>query len=765
MIRSIFALAAALAVSFPDVALAQCPDGAPPPCRSTQSAIARRAAPQLNTHAWIVVPFANVMKAPDLDWLRDASVNLLSLDLSRWTDIAVVDDKRVGDLVRELPPARTAGALTLNDGLALARRAGAGTLVMGDFYRLGAGARIAANVFDVKTGARVRSVTQQANSQDSLLTAFGPLARAVLALPPPADTKLGATGTSSVDAYQEYLLGSKALNRFELTDAVRHLRKSLSLDSNFAMAHYKLSLAFHLDTTGNAAERVHALAAARLGSALPVRERALLAARVAAAIGDDPRACATLRTLVARDSSDVEAMYALGDCEYHGMYSTPIPIDTYHASPRGNWNTAIRLFRRVLLLDPGYHPAFAHVLDMLTKGRVTICQTAEMVCGNNPTSWTAAVIRDGDSLLIQPVSLDSLNKQMALSERTRSRYANLRAAEAIAHEWAETGPGEGHAHVGLAIVQMLLGAPDSADAELQLVGRHSDARRDALLGRVDMSILLGRGAVARALLDTLRREVPGDSPFLPVVAVRGAAVGRVRWAEAAVATASAGQQWSPERTRYMLNTPRALLGVPSPTLNEDEHRYWMTLTGEPDCGAGSVRCRTTALLPTMAYAARAPRTWWPPFNIAPFGFRFEAAYGIATANMDSLRANVKFLDSLSHARFAGTSDDQMTAVIGADAALAMHDSATALRMARYFTDSLLPALERSSTGISFLEGWRILFVPRMMLQRADLAAAMGFPAEARTWYARVLDLWAGADPELQPTVTRIRAAMTKLRKS
>ena len=31
--------------------------------------------------------------------------------------------------------------------------------------------------------------------------------------------------------------------------------------------------------------------------------------------------------------------------------------------------------------------------------------------------------------------------------------------------------------------------------------------------------------------------------------------------------------------------------------------------------------------------------------------------------------------------------------------------------------------------------------------------------EAHTWYARVLDLWADADPELQPTVTRIRAAL------
>src|SRR5215217_7874833 len=75
---------------------AQCPNGTPPPCR-TSATVARRVLPALNERTWIVVPFTNVTRAPDLDWLRDASVNLLSLDLSRWTDIVVIDDKRVAD--------------------------------------------------------------------------------------------------------------------------------------------------------------------------------------------------------------------------------------------------------------------------------------------------------------------------------------------------------------------------------------------------------------------------------------------------------------------------------------------------------------------------------------------------------------------------------------------------------------------------------------------------------------------------------------------
>ncbi len=47
----------------------------------------------------------------------------------------------------------------------------------------------------------------------------------------------------------------------------------------------------------------------------------------------------------------------------------------------------------------------------------------------------------------------------------------------------------------------------------------------------------------------------------------------------------------------------------------------------------------------------------------------------------------------------------------------------------------------------------------MMMWRADLAAKLGYPDEARVWYTRMLDLWADADPELEPTVQRMRVTL------
>ena len=45
---------------------------------------------------------------------------------------------------------------------------------------------------------------------------------------------------------------------------------------------------------------------------------------------------------------------------------------------------------------------------------------------------------------------------------------------------------------------------------------------------------------------------------------------------------------------------------------------------------------------------------------------------------------------------------------------------------------------------------------------ARIRRTAGQREEARLWYGRVLDLWAEADAELQPTVARIRAAVNAL---
>ena len=53
----------------------------------------------------------------------------------------------------------------------------------------------------------------------------------------------------------------------------------------------------------------------------------------------------------------------------------------------------------------------------------------------------------------------------------------------------------------------------------------------------------------------------------------------------------------------------------------------------------------------------------------------------------------------------------------------------------------------------------IYLVPRMMLLRADLAAALHQRDEARTWYQRFLGVWSTASPEFQPVLERVRKSL------
>ena len=746
-------------------ARAQCPDGSPPPCRSAAVAISH-AAPALNDRTWIVVPFTNIARSPELDWLRDASVNLLSLDLGHWTDVGVVDDKRVADLLRTLPPARAGQPLSLNDGIALARRAGAGRLVMGDFIKAGRGTRIVANVFEVRSGAKLRSVQQPVTEPESLLTAFGPLARAVLAVPPPPGASVGVVGTTSADAYREYLTGLAALHRFDLTDARTHFLAALKFDSSFALAHYKLSVAIHWSGgTEVNAERQHADAAWRLRGALPPRERALISSRVALSAGDPERACATLVPLVQRDSADAEALYGLGDCRYHAGFLPPVPTaDTTRGRFRGDWNGAIAMFRRALIADPTYHPAFQHILDMLTVQTFSMCLVEVTGCGNDLRTFNAWVIRDGDTLVINPVRGNYLVKtpQRTRQDSTRSPLLNLREAQRIAREWTDAGPDEPRAHLNLARLDMQLGDLDAAAEEFRLIPANADAfsRAGALEGRTQLAIILGNGMVGRAALDTLTKLLPADSAGTFRVGALAAAFGNVHPLLAAIDAYGASQGWSAERRAYTRNRPYVLLGMPLASMAADERRFGESLHADTSCAAGRPGCAGTDLLFTLAYAPRVPRTWWPYATRHPIGLRLFASWAIFDRDTAYMSRMIFFLDSLGAASHRAGNDEFSVSLYASEIALARGDSVTALREARLFTDATLPVAARNSTSNDTWE-WQYLIVPRMMKLRGDLASHLGYADEARTWYQRVISLWANADAEFRPELARMRAFMAQ----
>ena len=516
-------------------AFAQCPDGTPPPCRGGTSAggVTRRANPPLDQRTWIVVPFENVTRAQDIDWLREASVNLLYLDMSKWRDIRVIDDERVADLVRETPETHGGQAMSLQAGMAVARRAGAGQLVMGDLLKVGSRTRVVAKVFDVRSGQRVRNVIEETGSADSLMGIFGRLARGILNADPPSEAALGTIGTTRLDAYQEYLAGVQALNAFDLQVSRQHFERALQLDSAFALAHYKLTIVLGWESGASPGRRTHAEAAARLGGTLPARERGLINGLVAQARNDYFRACEIYAPMLRADSSDVEVLYNLGECSYHDNGVVPVEGDTSRFQFRTNWNTMLWAFRRVLALDPSYHLAFQHIQDALQAEARPGCLAAggQTACGNGQNSFVAVVRRSGDSLLLVPVrQLDAAGyaAQVAQAQRDGSRRRNLEEARRAAEEWVAAGPNEGRARIAYAHALLRQGRVQDAAAAARQAAGAPTSRAEAgsfATDRIEIALKTDNGAEAHRIFDSARVLLDTVLGAQQLVGIMGAMLG------------------------------------------------------------------------------------------------------------------------------------------------------------------------------------------------------------------------------------------------
>jgi tetratricopeptide (TPR) repeat protein len=757
---------AAAALSMP--AAAQCPDGSPPPCRSqtVASAAPRRTNPPLDERTWIVIPFDNLARAEDVDWMRTAAVNLLYLDMSRWRDIRVIDDERVADLLRETPEAGNAKTLSLNAGLAVARRAGAGRLVMGDLLKFGNRTRITAKIFNVRSGQRLRSVSEETSVADSVMPLFGKLAQRILGVAPPQGANIGALGTSSVGAYQEYLAGIQALNGFELREARQRLERALQLDSAFALAHYKLALTLGWSNPGDPLQKQHAEAAARLMVGLPPRERSLITGQLYQTTGNWTDACQTYGEMLRSDSLDVEAIYGVGECLYHDQTLASDGADSTRSSFRADWQQSIRAFERVLALDPQYHLAYQHIIDALTAERQNATRCTETSAGHQCRQFVGYLMRTGDSVHATPVDVRTdtaaLRMQAQRYVATAARRRNLTAALEVAERWVRAAPDEPRAHNALAHVLLMQGHVARANEAMSRATESSsfveELRR--VFQRMEIAYKLGRPGEAVRLYDSLRTidmQIPNSQIRIGnAIAGYGPIFGRMTEFDSMLVRGMTVGNAPATVIEYQRRALRAAVGGPvHDSLAADERAYFDRVAAS----RGS-RVATASVSPTAVFSLRMPRPSWPALDTAVRDPKLGPAIALSRGDTAVLRRAANVLDSLTRHIAATGNSDTVYALIAAEAYLALEDTTAALRVARFATDTVAPLavyFPLNSQGFT-----AAAFAPRLMLLRADLAAARGYRDEARLWYTRFLEAWATANPEFQPVVRRARAARDAL---
>jgi len=320
----------------------------------------------------VIFPFENQTSVEN-DYLEDASSNLLSLAIGQWDDMRVFDDERTASLLRKRG-IETSADVDFDTARELARSVVVGTFVLGEISWEGApgGAlRIEAKVYDTPTGERLAVEADQVAAGQDPRVAFDNLAANILSISgaPPGDRPdLVTQTTHSLEAYREYVAGSRALQLLQTDSAELHLERSVAIDSTFALAYLKLAeLDGWVGIERNEAQRNEYIAKAVANSAnLPPRYRKLVQFHEAFTGDRMQRAREIAREMIEHDSTDVEAWYQLGEAHFHGEDG-----DLPTTGTSGNIGIALRAFEKTLALDSAYVLAYFHIIDALNRCRWT----------------------------------------------------------------------------------------------------------------------------------------------------------------------------------------------------------------------------------------------------------------------------------------------------------------------------------------------------------------------------------------------------------
>lgn len=394
-------------------------------------------------HSILILPFDNLRQDPAAEWLREGSVNMLSLNMSQWSDLSVVDHERLHDLLNHRKLG-TSDAIGLEMARELARDAGVWTVVLGDYTLAGDSIHLAARVYDVNTGERIDIKRVDGIRTEDPRPLFDELAARLLDLsgaPDALRSNLSALTTRSLEAYRAYLRGIDLLNQWELAGAEQEFRHAMAEDTSFALAYYKLALTRGWQIGANDSLATVAIQqATRFADRLPVHERTVVNAYRAFLDNDYLTSQSLYRSLLARDSNDADAWYGLGDALFH---------DTSSANFVSNRTASLRAFSRTLALDPAYTLAYEHLMNMLTDA-------------SNDRPYLVLVARDSFA-----PSFSKAGQRLMDSTRVRQGVLLARSEGfARGRQWVANQPDAVRAHTNLIEVMVASRDFNAALAEL-----------------------------------------------------------------------------------------------------------------------------------------------------------------------------------------------------------------------------------------------------------------------------------------------------------
>jgi tetratricopeptide (TPR) repeat protein len=707
----------------------------------------------------VVFPFENRTGDPDNDWLEEASMNLVGLGLAHWEELRVFDDERTASLMRRNDIANAAD-LDFDAAQAMARDANVGTLVMGDIRREGDSLAFEAKIHDVTSGDRLETqIVRVAASADPRVAFDSLTARILHVSGAPLGDRPGAIAhtTASLDAYRDFIAGTEAMHRSDWQRADSLLNRAIAADSTFALAYVQLML---VGGWSNSVTSPALAAKAQAHAAdLPPRLRTLVELHAAFANGQYVRARTIAAQLIARDSTDVEAWYQLGEAHLHhesgyGFGAVLLP----HADSLGNVGKALRAFQHSLALDSAYTIAYRHTVDVLG------------MCG----SPSANFVCQADSALYG--SADELSRVLTQSAIDSMRAGALEEQITTAYGWLAVVPND---EVRGRLIDVLVAQErydETANQTALLSGESAAAQTKAyeamallsqrrfreagelahealadmpdsvqfgtwVFGVIGGAISSGRIAEGRDAVAKLFNEFPGFPPEVPLV---GVLVSK----ELAIEAFAFGMVSSSPDSGLIRRSADRLLDHLTAAFGRDTASINTILRGIADGNAapspylgGYLGSRDTTVL-LQLLDVTGPDDW-------PSG-RAQ----LALARGDTAEAGTLLAKHFPEAAIESAVDFLET-YAWADLLVRLGDTEPALEAYQRLDSARFSfGLDGQVDPLLLIQSWA---------ERGALYQQLGQTDEAIEMYEKLIDAWRDGDQHVQPSVERARRAVRVLR--
>lgn len=261
-----------------------------------------------------VFPFAYEGSGASADIARGMA-SVLGANLDGAGDLRSVDHRALLNAMEDAGPEAPDRVLAREIG----GRLGASLYVLGEVVETGDRLRMTATLYDASTGASLADAVANGTTGDI----FGVIDRLSVRLIGGTSaargddlTRTAALTAGSLPALKAYLEGDAEYRAGRYREAVRALDRAVTLDSAFALAHYRLSGAAHWLASSDIAEKA-VKAALRHQERLTEGERALVVAFDRYLAGDVIEAERLYRRALAVRPDDVEAWLNLAEVQFH----------------------------------------------------------------------------------------------------------------------------------------------------------------------------------------------------------------------------------------------------------------------------------------------------------------------------------------------------------------------------------------------------------------------------------------------------------------